>query len=137
MTYMFHNVCNLDLDFSNWDVSKVTNFEYMFYQSEIKDVDMSNWKHSLNARMKNMFSNSEVENVIFGDISNVYNMDSIFIGCHNLKSVTMTHPINSNLSNYSMFSNVTSEGTFYYNPQYDYSKVIAELPETWTAIPLE
>jgi hypothetical protein len=49
----------------------------------------------------------------------------------------MTHPINSNLSNYSMFYNVTSEGTFYYNPQYDYSKVIAELPETWTAIPLE
>jgi surface protein len=134
---MFHSVCNLDLDFSNWDVSKVTNFEYMFYQSEIKDVDMSNWKHSSNARMKNMFSNSEVENVIFGDISNVYNMDSIFIGCHNLKSVTMTHPINSNLSNYSMFYNVTSEGTFYYNPQYDYSKVIAELPETWTAIPLE
>lgn len=114
----------------------MTDFEYMFYQSEIKDVDMSNWKHSPNARMKNMFSNSKVENVIFGDISNVYNMDSAFISCRNLKSVTMTSPLHKNLSNYSMFSYVETEGTFYYNPEYDYSKIIEQLPATWTAVPL-
>jgi hypothetical protein len=29
-----------------------------------------------------------------------------------------------------MFEGVTSEGTFYYNPAYDYSKIIAQLPAT-------
>ena len=97
---------------------------------------MSNWKHSPNARMKNMFSNSEVENVIFGDISNVYNMDSAFVGCKNLKSVTMTYPLTKLLSNYTMFHSVNTEGTFYYNPEYDYSMIIEQLPDTWKAVPL-
>lgn len=130
MTYMFNSVGDIEADLSTWDVSNVEDFEYMFYQSEIKDVDMSNWTHSPNARMKNMFSNAKVENVVFGDISNVYNMDSVFVGCRNLKSVTMSSPLHKNLSNYSMFAYVETDGTFYYNPEYDYSKVIEQLPST-------
>ena len=86
--------------------------------------------------MKNMFANSDVENVIFGDISNVYNMDTVFLACDKLQSVTMTSPINKNVSVFSMFSKVKDGGTFYYNPEYDYSKIIAQLPSTWKAVPI-
>jgi hypothetical protein len=33
-----------------------------------------------------------------------------------------------------MFENITTNGKFYYNSNYDYSKIIAQLPTTWTAI---
>ena len=36
-----------------------------------------------------------------------------------------------------MFNGITTNGTFYYNPDYDYSKIIAVLPDTWTAVPLK
>jgi hypothetical protein len=35
-----------------------------------------------------------------------------------------------------MFNGVPKNGTFYYDPAYDYSKIIAKLPTTWTAVPL-
>ena len=34
-----------------------------------------------------------------------------------------------------IFPYSTNDGTFYYNDAYDYSKIIAELPNAWTAIP--
>lgn len=136
MKGMFYNTGNFEADFSTWDVSGVTDFDEMFYDSEIKTVDMSNWKHPNSSRMKNMFANSTVETVVFGDTSGVYTMDSIFTGCKALKSVTMTYPLSSSLSNSSMFSSVTTEGIFYYNPAYDYSMIIAKLPATWTAVPI-
>jgi hypothetical protein len=34
-----------------------------------------------------------------------------------------------------MFYGVASNGTFYYNSAYDYSKILAKLPSTWTKIP--
>ena len=33
------------------------------------------------------------------------------------------------------FPYTTNTGTFYYNEAYDYSKIIAELLNAWTAIP--
>jgi hypothetical protein len=36
-----------------------------------------------------------------------------------------------------MFKNCSSGGTFYYNPAYDYSKIIEVLPTSWTAKPIE
>lgn len=35
-----------------------------------------------------------------------------------------------------MFRNITTNGTLYYNGKYDFSKIIEQLPETWTAIDL-
>lgn len=32
-----------------------------------------------------------------------------------------------------MFYNIKTNGTFYYNPKYDYSKIIEVLPSTWKA----
>ena len=55
----------------------------------------------------------------------------MFSNCTSLKSVTMLGPINNEISRLdNMFNNITTTGTFYYNPAYDYSKIIAELPAT-------
>lgn len=63
-------------------------------------------------------------------------MSGMFEYCPNLTSVTMTGDVSNVAYVNGMFRSVTTEGTFYYNPQYDYSKIIAELPATWTAVPL-
>lgn len=34
----------------------------------------------------------------------------------------------------SMFKDITTTGTFEYNPAYNYSKIINLLPSTWTAV---
>ena len=54
----------------------------------------------------------------------------MFGACHNLQTVYMDGEIGVNSSYDEMFYNVTTEGTFYYNPAYDYSKIIAQLPAT-------
>lgn len=41
-----------------------------------------------------------------------------------------------NLSFIQIF-NIDTYGTLYYNPEYDYSKIIEMIPETWTAKPLQ
>lgn len=53
----------------------------------------------------------------------------MFGACHNLQTVYMDGEIRD-LSNDEMFYNITTEGTFYYNPAYDYSKIIDQLPAT-------
>jgi hypothetical protein len=70
------------------------------------------------------------------DLSKVVHMDYMFESCSNLQSVYMDSELNPNLSVSYMFFNITTEGTFYYNPAYDYSVIIAALPATWTAVPL-
>ena len=54
----------------------------------------------------------------------------MFSGCNSLKSVTMLGPINPNVIVDNMFVSVPANGTFYYNPEYDYSAIIAKLPST-------
>lgn len=75
----------------------------------------------------------QLESVNFGkcDLSSVKSTYTMFSGCTSLKSVTMLGPINNEISRSdNMFYNISTEGTFYYNPAYDYSKIIAELPAT-------
>ena len=57
-------------------------------------------------------------------------MEHMFSRCYNLQTVMMDSELNPNLIVSSMFAAVTTNGTFYYNPAYDYSKIIAALPET-------
>lgn len=136
MKGLFEDTGVVSADLSNLDVSKAYNLDEMFYKTKMKKVDMSTWKHNGSVRMKDMFANSYVEEIIFGDTTGVYMMDGIFSGAKALKSITMTYPVTGLLSNYSMFYNVTTEGTFYYNPEYDYSSIINQLPATWKAVPL-
>lgn len=61
----------------------------------------------------------------------------MFFRCLSLTKVTMTGDVSKVYDTGSMFSGIETNGTFYYNPDYDYSKIIAQLPSTWTAVPLK
>lgn len=116
MSYLF-SYCNklTSLDLSGWDTSKVTTMSHMFiYCSEITSLDLSNW-----------------------DFSNVFDLRYMFAYCPKLTEIKMNSQLKSNIYLNNIFDGITTEGTFYYNPQYDYSKIIAKLPSTWTAVPLE
>lgn len=93
--------------------SNVTNMRFMFNLSQIDKVDLTGL-----------------------DLSKVENMEQMFGGCSKLIEVRMDSELNPDLIAANMFVNITTNGTFYYNPNYDYSKIIAELPSTWTAVPL-
>ena len=100
-------------DIETWNVSNVTDMTYMlYYCSGLTSLDLSNW-----------------------DTSNVTNMDSMFGGCYSLTEIKMGGDV-SNVSNVTnMFDGAASNGTFYYNSLYNYSNIIAQLPEGWTTIP--
>ena len=116
MSNIFNNCNGLTLlDLSNFDTSNVTNMEYMFYGcSGFASLDLSNF-----------------------DTSNVTNMSSMFGACTNLTSVTMVNSVSKITNANGMFYSVTTTGIFYYNGDYDYSKIIAKLPSKWTAVPID
>lgn len=53
----------------------------------------------------------------------------MFNKCESLKKLTMTGKPWTTTDPYA-FGDVPAEGVLYYNPEYDYSAVIAELPAT-------
>lgn len=123
MTRMFYQAftsnVNFSLNLSQWDVSNVVDMTEMFYLYGIystyglTSVNLSGW-----------------------DTSNVVSMARMFYGCYALTELTMTGATNPNADVTDMFKDVgqTKSGTFYYNPAYDYSHIIAQLPSTWTAV---
>ena len=142
MVYMFNDCSNLkDVNVSEWDVGKVTDMQFMFSSCDsLVNLDLSGWNASNVKNMQTMFAAcQQLESVNFGkcDLSSVESTYFMFSGCTSLKSVTMLGPINNEIITLGgMFNNITTTGTFYYNPAYDYSKIIAQLPATWTAVPL-
>ena len=117
MSDMFSTCMNLtSLDgIENWDTSKVTDMSDMFFDcASLTSLDLSSW-----------------------DTSNVTNMSKMFSTCIRIKEIKMGGDVSKvSYVNY-MFEYITTTGTFYYNSQYDYSKIIAVLPSTWTAVPME
>lgn len=80
--------------------------------------------------MSSMFYNCNLLTSVSLNTSSVISINTIFYGCKNLKSITMTGGV-ENLRDYgSMFNMLPKNGTFYYDPAYDYSKIIAQLPAT-------
>ena len=82
----------ISLDFSNFDVSYVTNMSYMFHEcnllKEIKAINKFNTKNVL--YMNGMFQLcSELEYLDLSEFetSNVVDMHSMFSGCHKLKEI--------------------------------------------------
>ena len=114
MNRLFQNCLSLtSLDLSSFDTSNVTNMHEMFLNcSSLVSIDLSN----------------------FGT-NNVENMGWIFCGCSKLTSVKMMGNTSNLRYATGFFPYTTNTGTFYYNEAYDYSKIIAELPNAWTAIP--
>ena len=68
------------------------------------------------------------------DTSKVTDMREMFSGAENLIELRMNSSLNSNLDVTDMFAGITTNGTFYYNGENDYSKIIEVLPETWNAV---
>lgn len=69
------------------------------------------------------------------DLSRVTDANKMFIYCSSLVELRMGGPVDSLKNAENMFSYASTTGTFYYPAQYDYSKIIAELPSKWTAVP--
>ena len=116
MGYMFENCYNLSniegIEYLN--TSNVTDMGHLFYYCQnLTSLDLSKW-----------------------DTSNVTAMYFMFKGCIKLTELTMGGDVSNIEYTTGMFEGITTTGTFYYNENYDYSKIIAQLPSTWTAIPI-
>lgn len=113
---MFGNCQNLTtvVGLGTWDTSKVEYTVRMFSNCKsLTSVDLTNW-----------------------DLSNVLDANQMFAYCENLTEVKMGGNPQRLSAVAQMFLEVTTTGTFYYNADYDYSKIIAKLPSTWTAVPM-
>lgn len=131
---------NLD-DVKNWDVSNVCDLYGIFMGCEsITEFDLSKWRFNQLRECSSVFSNCKSlvkVDVSNWDFSKVKRIDYWFSDCSSLKEIRINTDVSHITFGKYMFSNVTTEGVFYYNPAYDYSNFIALLPTTWTAVPLE
>lgn len=69
------------------------------------------------------------------DFSNITDMNYMFNNCRSLKTIRMSGPLNDSVTVRFMFDGVAENGEFYYDSNYDYSRIISVLPSTWVAIP--
>ncbi len=127
------------LDVSNVNTSNITNMNRLFQNcSSLTSLDLSSFDTSNVTNMHEMFLNCS--SLVSIDLSNfgtnnVENMGWMFYGCSKLTSVKMMGNTSNLRYATGFFPYTTNTGTFYYNEAYDYSKIIAELPNAWTAIP--
>ena len=98
----------LNIDFSAFDTSQVTNMYKMFYNSAVTSLDLKNFNTKLVTDMSYMFAqcvNLTSLNVTSFDTLKVTNMDSIFFMCSNLASLNVTNFETMNVTNMnSMFN---------------------------------
>lgn len=129
------------LDLSGWDISNVTDIRGMFRGCKklntIKGIENLNTSNV--TEMRFVFANCEYLRKIDlsnWDTSKVTNMRNMFEQCTRLTELKMGGDVSNVTDVTEMFYLIKTTGTFYYNPQYDYSKIIAVLPPTWTAVPM-
>lgn len=144
MDGMFENCTSLtSIDLSNWNTSKVNDMTSMFYNCmSLTSVNLSGMEISNNEGFSYMFGNCmkltsvDLRGLNTSKIKYMYRM---FYGCRKLTEVWMDGSLGDITSDSvdEMFIGVGNNGgTFYYNPAYDYSLIIAQLPSTWTAVPI-
>lgn len=132
------NVKLTSLDLSKFNTSKVTNMCGMLSGLPFTSLDVSNFDTSNVTTMNQMFSNGSMTSLDLSnfDTSKVEDMTYMFSGCTDLNSIKMMGNVSNVTTVLDMFYGVKEGGTFYYNEAYDYSKILAELPESWTATPV-
>ena len=128
---------------------KYDALKYMFYNgSNIESIDLSNIiNNPKNKSISQMFYGCrKLTNIDLSplDIYNITSMSFMFNTCVNLQKVKMMGDVSKVEDVYYMFGDVNHKAganvenpKFYYDARYDYSKIIAELPENWTAIPVK
>lgn len=128
------------IDLRGWDTSKVRTMRRMFQQDPVNSnqitIDVRGWNTSRVEDVSEMFFHTRMSSIDLSgwDMSNVKDMSGMFRYEPALTEVIMTGPTNPNADVTDMFKDITTSGTFYYNPQYDYSHIIAQLPSTWIAV---
>lgn len=136
--YMCYGCINLiSINMSNNNFNSVTSMEAMFSKcSNLIYMDTVHMTTSEN--LTNLFAMFNecllLNNLYLGNIdtTNVTNMQYMFSYCQKLEKVMFYSPIDNVQEIHGMFYGITTNGTLYYNSLYDYSKMIAELPSTWT-----
>lgn len=135
MSSMFYSCQNATIDLSDFDTSNAVYLVEAFRYCTQLDSNLEfNLQNAENVFC--MFFESNVENVVLNNVSKIWDFSMMFSRCFNLNSVTMTGAINPNASFGGMFDDIYTEGTFYYDSQYDYSQIISQLPSTWKAVPI-
>lgn len=118
------------------DTSKVVSMTGMFFYCQslqtIPQLDTSKV-----SSFQSMFSYCKsLTTVPELDISSATSITNMFSDCTRLVEVRFKgNP--SKLGQYTVFSGVLTNGVFYYDSRYDYSKIISVLPSTWTAVPYD
>lgn len=128
----------------SWDTSNVTNMSSMFFACYRLTQDfmtsISNWNTSNVTDMYEMFyycSGITSADLRYWDFSNVTNMSGMFSNCSKLTSLYVNSPLNARVNTSNMFLDVQTDGTFYYNINYNNAMIEVELPVNgnWTAEP--
>lgn len=128
-------------DATLFDTSNVTNMHGLFSRcTSLTEVDLSSWNTDKLTNMEytfdNCFSMESIDLSSF-NLSNVTTMLELFINSTNLKHVKMNGSVAKVTNVNNMFNGITTDGVFEYACPYDYSKIIAKLPSTWTTKCLE
>ena len=119
------------------NTSKVTNMREMFYYcTSLQSIPQLNTSKVTN--MWNMFRGCKsLQSIPQLDISKVTTIMGAFSGCNNLIEIKFKGEPKSSLEVSGTFDNVGENGILYYDSRYDYSKIINNLPSTWTAVPYD
>ena len=139
MNSMFKNCDKLTtINVGIMDTTNVTDMSYMLADCDNLEIINLNGLNTDNVTtMKAMLSGlPKITNFDLSSFNllNVTNFDNMFDGSTALTEVKMMSDINTELSTVNMFININTTGVFYYNINYNYSRIIASLPSTWTAI---
>ena len=93
LKYMFYNIQNLkEVDFTNFDTSKVENMEYMFAECySLKSINFANINTKSVKKISRLFLNCK--NLTYLDLSlldfsNVQDMSGMFSSCGKLENIT-------------------------------------------------
>ena len=127
--------------FKNFDTTKVTTMKAMFYHCRCLSDDV------LNSLKFNMASCSDISWMFYNaygiqnynlsnwNIQPGTNMANMFNGTAGIKTITFKDNLEGcNVTD--IFKGQTGQVTLSYNSAYNYSNIIAQLPTTWTAVPV-
>lgn len=136
MSDMFNQCTNLtSLDGFDFDTSNVTDMQNMFYGcTSLRDIDLQ-FNTSNVTDFSNMFAEcTNLTNVSLSfDMTNAEYTEYMFESCTNLLELTIIGGVNPKVSTEGMFEGVSTNGTFWYDSDYDVSAIIKALPSTWSS----
>ena len=143
MNSMFRGCTNLKtINVGLLDTTNVIDMGYMLADSSnLEIVSLAGLNTSNVTTMEGMLSGLpkiKAFDLSTFDFKQVANLSKLFMGDSLLNEVTMMTDVSSVVSLNDMFKDVkndnTDAGTFYYNLQYNYSRIINQLPSEWNAI---